>query len=434
MTATLIAKRPTPRLDVLRVTHVRGFFGLIAVGSIADAITTLAIAHVVVFRLAGGTSPSAIAQGLLTMTLPSLVAGPLAGIVSDRWDRRRVLRGAHLARGLITLVAISVPVLESRQIGYLLTSLLLGLTSIGYNARATGLPHLVNAHQLLNANSLMSLTAKVAGSAGFALSAVLLTSSPIHALLVAGLLQSLAALGWQRFPHDLGGRNAEALEHDKWSVAARRVLRLATTGHTRRAILTAAYMRVGLGATFVSLLLWVDARLDPSAVGYALVLSVGGTGAFVGTVITPFVCSRIRRRTIVITAFVIGGSTCSLAGALPMRETVMLAMFASAVCMQLVHLLTDATVQHAIADDALGRVYSVYNMSYSVASLIGAFGALAIPTDMPSVRFLLVALFGVIGALGQCWPPSFEHPALASDFGAPVVLNPFKRSPRRSTC
>ncbi|MCE9622988.1 MAG: MFS transporter [Actinomycetia bacterium] len=426
-------RRRTTRYHLLRVRDVRHFVALIAVGNVAGAISTLALAQVVVFQISHGASRATIAQALLAMSLPSLVAAPLAGIACDRWDRRRVLRDCHIGRAVLTAAAVAVPILGSSHLGFILTSVLLGLTAMTTTTRATALPHMVDPDQLLHANSLLSVTAKVAGSTGFLVGAVLLWWSPITALLFAAALQASVALGWTRFAHDLGGRCVVGAHHC-WSGAARRIARLATSGPTRRAIITSATLRAATGGAFVSLLLWVDARLDVSAAGYAVVLSVAGTGSLIGTLITPLVAGRLGRRTTVSTAFVLSASTCLLAGVLPMEATVVAAAFTTSLVMQVVRLLADSTVQRAIADDALGRVYSLYEMSYTVAFLIGALGLLALNTSMPSTRFLIVSAVAVLGALGQCWPPLTQHHANTADLDSPTRTNPFRRSPRRVPC
>ncbi|GAA1491537.1 MFS transporter [Brachybacterium sacelli] len=60
----------------------------------------------VVFDSTG--SPAATALTVLSAALPPVLLGQVAGVVSDRWDRRRILLGANLALMILTLGYLAV--------------------------------------------------------------------------------------------------------------------------------------------------------------------------------------------------------------------------------------------------------------------------------------------------------------------------------------
>src|SRR5213596_3421221 len=69
-----------------------------------SALTTLA-ASMLVYRLNG----SSLDVGLMLMAaaLPGLLVGPLAGVIVDRYDRRRIMIAADLTRaGLIAAIPL----------------------------------------------------------------------------------------------------------------------------------------------------------------------------------------------------------------------------------------------------------------------------------------------------------------------------------------
>src|SRR5215218_6010880 len=70
-----------------------------------DWILGIGIAYSV-YDLTGSTMASA--ASLLAGVLPQVVAGPVAGVLVDRWDRRRSMIGANLAMALGILPLLMV--------------------------------------------------------------------------------------------------------------------------------------------------------------------------------------------------------------------------------------------------------------------------------------------------------------------------------------
>ena len=105
-TATISIKKPSP-YSVFR----RRDFTLMWIGQLVQtagtALTSLA-ASILVFRLTG----SALSVGLMLMATaaPSLVVGLFAGVIVDRYDRKRIMIITELMRAaLIVLVPFLVP-------------------------------------------------------------------------------------------------------------------------------------------------------------------------------------------------------------------------------------------------------------------------------------------------------------------------------------
>ncbi|MGH8965137.1 MAG: MFS transporter, partial [Actinomycetes bacterium] len=70
-----------------------------------DGLFQTGLAGAVVFNPERAVSPTEIAAGFVVLLLPYSIIGPFAGALLDRWDRRRVLVGANLLRGV--LIAVS---------------------------------------------------------------------------------------------------------------------------------------------------------------------------------------------------------------------------------------------------------------------------------------------------------------------------------------
>lgn len=116
---------------------------------------------------------STLQVGLLfaTISLTYVILGPVAGSLVDRWDRRQVMIGADLFRFGIVL---SIPTLLAVDIRLAYVSaFLVTLATLFFNpARLSLLPDLVADEELVEANSVFSITEKTMDLLGFAAAGV----------------------------------------------------------------------------------------------------------------------------------------------------------------------------------------------------------------------------------------------------------------------
>jgi MFS family permease len=105
-------------------------------------------------------SASGLAVGGMFMAraLPPFLLGPVAGVVADRFDRRKVLILSDLLRAGIVLCFLWVDRPERLWLLYILTVLQFSVSSFFEPARAALVPALVEEDELLVANTLASIT------------------------------------------------------------------------------------------------------------------------------------------------------------------------------------------------------------------------------------------------------------------------------------
>ena len=117
------------------------------VSSLGDWIGVIAIA-VFAQRIGGNTAVGAV---MTARVLPGFIAGPIAGVIADRWDRRKTMIVADLLRGAIVFSLPFFPTLA-----YLLVAsmLLESLTLVWGPAKDASLPHVVPSNHITHANSL----------------------------------------------------------------------------------------------------------------------------------------------------------------------------------------------------------------------------------------------------------------------------------------
>ena len=105
-------------------------------------------------------SASGLAVGSLFIarSLPPFLLGPVAGVVADRFDRRKVLILSDILRAGIVLCFLLVDRPERLWLLYVLTVLQFSVSAFFEPSRAALVPALVESDELLTANTLSSIT------------------------------------------------------------------------------------------------------------------------------------------------------------------------------------------------------------------------------------------------------------------------------------
>ena len=101
-------------------------------------------------------SATAVAWMLIVQFLPVAVVGPVAGVVVDRVDRRRLMIATDLLRGVLILGLLLVRERDDVWIAYVVMSLTVAASAFFEPARTATIPNLTTAEELMPANALSS--------------------------------------------------------------------------------------------------------------------------------------------------------------------------------------------------------------------------------------------------------------------------------------
>lgn len=398
--------REGPWRIALRLLHLAPFRRLVtgqAAGQAADGFLQIAFAQVVLFEVGQGATPWEITKLLVVSLVPYSLVGPFAGVLIDRFDRRRVLVVVSLVRIALAIASIGVVALGSQPLAYATLLVLLSTSRFVLAAKGAGLPVTVGERDLVGANAVSSIGGMVAAFLGAVIGATFVAVAPEAGLVVAAAGYGLAAAAFARLGAVGGGATGERLSTGLRRVAGELYdgLRFsAVTAGVRRPLLAVAANRLLLGVGFVVLVLVADERYRLEAPGYGLALAVTGAGAFAGTWLAPRLAARYHRHPLLPIAFLPGAAAAALGGFAPNLPMLVTGVGIAALAFQVVKLLVDALVQEASPDRVRGRVFSVYDMVYNVA-FVGAALAL-VPVWEPgrerSLLLLLAVAFVLLGA------------------------------------
>jgi MFS family permease len=123
--------------------------------------------------------------------LPGLVVGPLAGVLVDRWDRRRTLIAVSLAEAAFLLPLLAVDGRGDLWIVYAVMAVEASLAQLNDPARNALVPSLVEEGDLVGANALIGLNGNLARLAGSPLGGILVEVAGLGGLVIGDALSFL---------------------------------------------------------------------------------------------------------------------------------------------------------------------------------------------------------------------------------------------------
>ncbi len=174
--AVLRGTRPATFKTLLRDRAFSRLYRAILVSSLGDWIGFVAVVALV--TRVGGGSGFAVSGVMLARLLPSLVFGPFAGVLVDRFDRKRLMVISDVVRGV---GYATLPLFPKLPWIYAMSFLIESLSLLWTPARDAIIPNLVPRRQLGNANT-------VALATGYG-------TLPLGGIVYTGLAAAAVALG-----------------------------------------------------------------------------------------------------------------------------------------------------------------------------------------------------------------------------------------------
>jgi len=333
-----------------------------------------------------GNGPAAVGAVMTARVLPGFVIGPLAGVIADRWDRKRTMVIADLLRAVIIF---SLPFFNNLIYLLIASAALESLTLIWGPAKDASLPHFVRSEQLTHANSLSLI-----GVYGpWPLSAVVFASLAAFATFLGGHVPALSGL--------VGNEVALALWLDSLSFAFSGVMiaslvipasvsrggRLdlgairrdlvegvkfvAVHKQVRPWMLGIAFTFTAAGAVFSLGVSFAKEVLHGGEKGFAFLIGFLGTGMIIGLLAVGGLAKRIQKDVLFSSSILLTGVSLvalaavgSLDQAIPIASA--LGFFGGAAYSTGYSLVHEAT-----SDELRGRTFSAAYTTIRIGTLVG---------------------------------------------------------------
>lgn len=396
-----------------------GFFRLWlaqVVSAIGDWIGFLAVVAIA-GRVGGGSGAGAISLVMSARMVPGFFLAPLAGVLVDRWDRKKVMVLCDVARAFVLL---SLPFINSLW-ALVVASLLLEVATLLWSpAKEASVPNLVPTGHLTTANSL-----SLAAAYG---------TFPIASLLFALLqkagnsLEHVSALSFARF----GQAGSTAIYVDVLTFVASAVfISTLVLPSSRRSRMNDEF-DVDFGATFRDLragwqFMFTDRVvravmlaigtgligggmivplgdvfsrevLGGGAAGFGVLLSAMGFGMAIGVVTLSALQRRLPKKRVFTLSVLGAGGSLFAAAAMSSFPLAVLFVGALGLCAGSVYVLGFTILHETVHDDFRGRIFSsLYTLVRFCLLLSFAVGPLL--ADRIGLRVALwLAAVTIIGA------------------------------------
>ncbi|WIG60398.1 MAG: hypothetical protein OJF49_003146 [Ktedonobacterales bacterium] len=368
-------------------------FGLLwggqAISNLGDVVFDTALLLWVGAFLAAGKSwaPLAMSAILLAAVVPQVVAGPIAGVFVDRWDKRRTMMAMDAAQAaLVGLLAVAVdishlPLMGARRLpdGLLLTLacgdvLLVSICAQFYRpARFALVGDLVPDDDLRpRAISMSQALDGLAVIFGPPIAAALVFGLGVQWALVVNALSFAASFGFAvRIRAPRAARSVAPGQHGDFAREFRAGFRYVARHRVLRTLLVAVVLAwLGFGALQVLGYFFVTENLGASPALFGWLGSCFGVGAVGGAVLVTIYGKRIGLARILWMSLVVSGIFVAVLGHLTSIGPALVAAVIFGVSATTVIIASGPLILDVTEREFVGRVTSVITPIGRLAALI----------------------------------------------------------------
>ncbi len=335
---------------------------------------------------------SALSTGVVfaLYTLPYVLFGTVAGVLIDRFDKRRVMILSDLARtGLALLVPVAADV--SLPAVYVLSFLISSAAVFFDPCKLAILPDLVSRDRLLRANSLLATGENITeivgyAAAGFLLAAISTTTAfRVDAVTFAVSAASLALIRYRRPARAAAGKAARSFGRELREgfrfLARHRGLSMNT--------IMVVGCAAGLAMSQPLAFLFAVRVLDAGTQAFGLFEAVIALGYLVGSLALAALAARAHHGRLMVGGLVVMGASLSLVAAAGGVAVACVPFALLGLANAAALIAIDTYLQEVVPEQLRGRVFgtrfTITQGTYALFVLVG--GALATVAD---VRALLI--------------------------------------------
>jgi len=383
--AELRGTRAATLKDLLTQPAFSRLLAAMTVSSLGDWVGFVAVTSLVA-RISGSNAGLAVGGVMIVRILPAVLFGPIAGVLVDRFDRKKVMIASDLARGALFA---AMAFMSQLWMIYLFSFVKEGLSLLWTPARDASLPNMVPRRQLANANAISLVSTYATLPLGGGVFAVLAAFSDwisarvpwvvgrpeSFALLLDASSFAFSALMVSRiaFPPRAAGAEGSRLDLTRvWRdiVDGVRFLREDSIASAMTAGIVVAFAAVGavlaMGPIFVT-------TLDAGTAAWGVIVTAFGVGMALGMASTNQIARFIDRGRTFVWALVAAGATLFVLASMPnLSLAAVVTVWLGAFC-GLAWVSGYTLLQENVEDEFRGRTFA----SLTTLSRMGLFLSLA---------------------------------------------------------
>jgi MFS family permease len=391
-----------------------------AVSQLGDWFNAVAV-YTLILELGG--SATAVAWMLIIQFLPAAIVGPMAGVVVDRVNRRRLMMATDIARGMLVLGLLLIRRPDQIWIAYLVMSLSVSAQAFFEPARTATIPNVTSREELMPANALSSATWSVMLAVGASVGGLVTAIAGRNAAFVINALSFfVSAFFISRTRFDA----SRAAPQQNRGLAVAGLSDLAegfryVRRHSRLAAVVLVKAGWGLAGGILLLLTIFGQRVfpvgDSTAAGIGTLYGARGIGAALGPIALRWVFGQspqTLRRSIGPAYFVVGAFYVAFGGA-PNLAVAALCVLCAHFGGSILWVFSTVLLQLEVPDRLRGRVFALElaaaTLTFSLSSYWTAYQLDSAGMDPRTMAVVLGLLFVVPGSAWLLMESDRQEPA-----------------------
>jgi len=380
------------------------------VSEIGDYFNNIAVFALVMEKSGSGLVVSGV---MLSRAIPAVLAGPVAGVLLDRLDRKRIMIGSDLVRAVVAL-AFVVTIHQPRPwLLYLLSATLMFASPFFTSGRAAILPTIATEDELHTANSLTQTTGWATLTAGTLLAGYSAARFGYHWAFIINSL-SFAFSAWSiwciSMPH--GFRAPRASGHPQtnlrpWHDYREGLAYMRSVPLMMGIAMISVGWALGGGAAQILFALFGERVFHRGASGIGSIWGFAGIGLLLGGAIGHLAGRRVDfpgyKRAVTI-SYIVHGATYMLFSQVESYAAALVCMMFSRVGMAVTSVLNNSQLLRHTPDRFRGRVFATMeSLRWSVMIVSMAAAGIASQYVSPRTIGLVAGGFGSLTALAWAW-------------------------------
>lgn len=345
-------------------------------------------------------SPLKMGITLIFSTLPSVILSPFAGVLADRYDRKKIIVFSDLMNGCIVGVIAALIFMQAMEIWmlYLLTGLRSVVSAFFGPAVNAVTPSIVEKEKLIKANSLNQLSRSFTGILGYAAGGVMISALGIPGLflldsisfILSGISEAFIKVpGIDREAGEMQGMKNEIIESIRFTIRNKELFHFIVVG--------GFIINFFLAPMEIYITVFARQRLNMGSEALGVLLSAITAGSLAMAFLMPVLEKRFSYYTLAFIGLTLEGIFIMLFGISGSLYAALIihALMGASLCICNVSLNT--VFQTLIPNEMLGRIGGILQTMCQTTIPLGyLLGGMA--TERLSLTLVLVAS-GVVIAL-----------------------------------
>jgi MFS family permease len=353
---------------------------------------------ITVNELTGSTL--AVGMSAMSLALPQFLLGLPAGVLVDRFDRRKVMIASDVLRAVLVLLCVYAVSSETLWLFYVTAFFMSGASAFFFPARQALTPALVSEGELLSANALLETSRTLAmlvgaAAAGFAIA----YAGPTIAFVLVSVCFAVSAISLLFLRSPQGEQEQRTVTMQALWSELREGL-----GFVRRSrlvfgiVVVMTVVMLGIGAINVLWVPFLDRLFGVGPEGLGIADSLQAVGMLLGSIVVGSLTNRFPHTRVLGGSLIALGVLATAIGLAPTFAVVLVLLVFLGLTLPPLNAAASTLVQTVTPDALMGRVNSASGTLQSLATLL-SMAVAATLGDLIGVRTVF-ATCGLIMTLG----------------------------------